>query len=239
MAASAEFGVVVAVSLVFVANHLLSFSDDIQAFTVSMWSCVRRALPRLLAENSDQSQHGFSTDARDAKVDAALWDFRARTYKHATQFMVHISGCMCLALGHELYMNATVARLVQTLVMLLAYLSNYLVCKGILKLSGASMMRSIYVFMYACFAFHAISAQLEHRTETRALVDNCFNGLSRYIMCLIFVDQVTTVPAQLVLSWAETVAYAQYHTGADTLVFAFVQACPPNTTWECLRRLSF
>eukprot|EP00438_Fugacium_kawagutii_P014763 Skav202487 [mRNA] locus=scaffold149:889436:890146:+ [translate_table: standard] len=223
-------GVFVAVSLVFVANHLQSFRDDIQSFTVSMWSCFRRALLTLLprlwrhAENSDQSQHGVPTDARDAKVDAALWDFRARTYKHATQFMVHISGCMCLALGHELYMHSTVARLVQMLVMLLAYLSNYLVCKSILKLSGASLLRSIYVFMYMCFALHAVSAQLENRTETRALVDNCFNGLSRYIMSLIFVDKVTTVPAQLVLSWAETVAYAQYHTGADTLVFAFLQA---------------
>lgn len=226
--------VVVALILVFVANHLRNFSDEIQSFTVSIWSCFRRALlPRPVdAENSNQSEHGGSSNTRDAKVDAALWDFRARMYKHATQFMVHISGCTCLALGYELYMHTTVTRLIPVLMVLVIYLFDYCICKGILKLTSAPLLRSIYVFMYTCFVFHVVSTQLEHRTEARILVDECFNGLCRYITALIFVDKVTTVPAQLLLSLAETVAYAQYHTGADTLVFAFVQDCPQRQSGE-------
>ena len=180
--------------------------------------CVESA--RRLSPFAPHTSKLEEQEERKTQVEAALWDVRARIYKHSVRFMVHLVALALLGMLHSLYVNPSMPQLVQFIFMSCVYVSHHLVCTDKLQLNGTNL-RTFYTLFYASFVLFVLANLGED--DRRASIIQGFNACSRMIMSVIFMDTLTAAPAQLALSLAETGVHAMRHPLPDTILFAWMQ----------------
>ena len=180
--------------------------------------CVESA--RRLSPFAPHTSKLEEQEERKTQVEAALWDVRARIYKHSVRFMVHLVALALLGMLHSLYVNPSMPQLVQFIFMSCVYVSHHLVCTDKLQLNGTNLRR-FYTLFYASFVLFVLANLGED--DRRASIIQGFNACSRMIMSVIFMDTLTAAPAQLALSLAETGVHAMRHPLPDTILFAWMQ----------------
>ena len=110
--------------------------------------CVESA--RRLSPFAPHTSKSEEQEERKTQVEAALWDVRARIYKHSVRFMVHLVALALLGMLHSLYVNPSMPQLVQFIFMSCVYVSHHLVCTDKLQLNGTNLRR-FYTLFYASF----------------------------------------------------------------------------------------
>lgn len=205
----------VGIAVLFLTHHVWNHGEDLKSLLASIWrSCTLSAFAPTAPSSSQEQQE------RKAKVEAALWDVRARTYKHSVQFMVHVGALGVLGMVHALFVNPSMQQLVQLMFMSGVYFSHHLVCKGKLELSAANL-RTIYILFYSSFVLFVLANPSGENGS--AVITQGFNVCSRMLMSVIFMDTRTAIPAHLVLLVAETGVHAIQHTLSERVLFAWMQ----------------
>lgn len=157
-----------------------------------------------------------------------MWEVRARTYRQSVQFMVHAAAFGVVGMIHDTSLNPSWNELFSLFSMASVYVAHHSVCKGKLKLNAMNL-RGIYILFYTSFFFFVLFKSSSKTGESgresgRAVIDQGFNSGSRMIMSVIFIDTLTAVPAQLMISLAETLVHARHaQTSEETLLFAWMQ----------------
>ena len=164
-----------AISLVFLSNHLVNYGSQLQSFLLHAW--------RFLNRTSELIQAGTKDLSREEQVNKAVWDLRARTYKHVVSLLVHSMACVVLATSYKLSMEPCFMNLLQVLWMLCVYLAHHSVCSGLLTLNSRNL-RVIYTIFYLSFVpYVLLNLFQEDIDQARAIQDQAFNACSR--MCLV------------------------------------------------------
>jgi len=209
----------VTLGLVFLTYHVRNYSEEILSFVAMLWKICKdssRHLPWAAASKHCEKQE------RHQQVNLALWEVRARTYRHSVQFLVHLAALGVLGMIHDICVNPQLTQLVHIACMSFVYIAHHSVCKEKLKLNALNL-RTIYAVFYASFVFFALSNGSHQRDDARAIIDQGFNAGSRMIMSVIFIDTLSAIPAQVAISLVETGVHAMHHTSQDTLMFAWMQ----------------
>eukprot|EP00435_Cladocopium_sp_Y103_P000141 s2658_g1.t1 len=212
----------VAVIVVFLTQHVVSYAGDIQSFVTMVWRfCKDSAVRYLWPPRTKACQH----QQRREQIEAAMWEVRARTYRQSVQFMVHAAAFGVVGMTQELYLNPSWNEMFSLFSMAFVYVAHHSVCKGKLKLNAMNL-RGIYMVFYTSF-FLFVLAKSSSKTALesgRAVIDQGFNSGSRMIMSVIFIDTLTALPAQLMISLAETVVHAKHSQSTEEiLLFAWMQ----------------
>lgn len=211
----------VAVIAVFLTQHVSNYAGDIQSFVTTLWRfCKESAVRYLWPPPAKVCEH----QQRREQMEAALWEVRARTYRQSVQFMVHAAAFGVVGMIHDTYLNPSWNEMFSLFSMASVYVAHHSVCKGKLKLNAMNL-RGIYILFYTSFFFFVLFKSSSKTVESgRAVIDQGFNSGSRMIMSVIFIDTLTAVPAQLLISVAETLVHARHsQSSEETLLFAWMQ----------------
>ncbi|CAK9036084.1 unnamed protein product [Durusdinium trenchii] len=200
---------IVALNFVFLAQHVTKYGGQLKSLLEPVWAFLW-AFP--LRRKDDRPAR--------AEVEKAVWDVRARTYRHAIQFLIHQNAFVLIGMSYNLYREPSFTHVAQLCILMGVYL-HAVSCE---KMNlNAKNLRFLYVLFYSAFSLFIIASVWQKDTEARAVSKQVFNMSSRMIMSLIFIDTWTTGPAQVVISTAEIWQYSVQHDIADTVLFAWVQ----------------
>lgn len=211
----------VAVIAVFLTQHVSNYAGDIQSFVTTLWRfCKESAVRYLWPPPAKVCEH----QQRREQMEAGLWEVRARTYRQSVQFMVHAAAFGVVGMIHDTYLNPSWNEMFSLFSMASVYVAHHSVCKEKLKLNAMNL-RGIYILFYTSFFFFVLFKSSSKTVESgRAVIDQGFNSGSRMIMSVIFIDTLTAVPAQLLISVAEMLVHARHsQSSEETLLFAWMQ----------------
>ncbi|CAK9028086.1 unnamed protein product [Durusdinium trenchii] len=205
-------GIVIALTLIFLGHHITHYGTQAQSLAVRAWKFFER------------TSHSCTDDAvREEHVKAALWDLRAKIYRHCIEFLVHVVGFAIIGMGYKLSVDPlSMFQLVQLCLMGCVYTAHHSVLSGRLQLNWTNL-RGIYCVFYASFIIFVLVNLWQNETAARAVINQAFNVCSRMIMSVIFIDTLTAAPAQIAISMAEVFEYSMKEEVADTIVYAWVQ----------------
>ena len=207
---------VLVVNLAFLRNHLNKYGALLNEYWVELWKKGEKLLFNKFPEKRSRNR-------KAVEVESALWDVRARTYRHATELFIHLSTLVILGMSYNLYIERSLTQTFQLCVMLGVYKLHSLVCSDKFILD-ASKLRSLYSLFYVSFvAFVLAEAWQEDKGDGSAVYKQIFNAGSRMVMPVIFIDTLVALPAQLAISMAEILQNWMQHGNAETGFFAAVQ----------------
>ncbi|CAK9037687.1 Uncharacterized protein SCF082_LOCUS22278 [Durusdinium trenchii] len=207
--------VIMALNLAFLGNHIHNYGGHVKSLIALSWEFLNSSL---------RSRSSCKDAAREAKVNEALWEVRARTYRHSIEFMIHQSAVAVFGMGFSMSLEPSFTQLVQVGFMLSVYLAHHCVCSGRLTLNAANL-RTIYILFYSSFVFFVL-ANVWQKDDSggRAITNQTFNAGSRMIMSVIFMDTLTALPRQVAISCTEVFQYSMQQDITETVGFAWVQA---------------
>ena len=174
-------GIVIALTLIFLGHHITApMGHRAQSLAVRAWKFFER------------TSHSCTDDAvREEHVKAALWDLRAKIYRHCIEFLVHVVGFAIIGMGYKLSVDPlSMFQLVQLCLMGCVYTAHHSVLSGRLQLNWTNL-RGIYCVFYASFIIFVLVNLWQNETAARAVINQAFNVCSR--MCLV---HFSTFPAQ-------------------------------------------